>query len=78
MKTPFVLKNNTHIVIKRQDVLTLITADEAFQLALILKKIEDERFKLGMKIRQSYYVVNKDEPYADKILAEIKKGEEEK
>ena len=71
-------KKNTHIVIKREDVMTLITADEALTFANILQKIEDKRYELGRKIRQSYYVVNKDEPYSDAIFGVIKKGELEK
>ena len=71
----FKVKTNTHIVIKREDVLTLITADEAVQLANIMQKIEDERFKLGKKIRQAYYVVNHDEPYSQEVFEVIKEGE---
>lgn len=74
----FKVKTNTHIVLKREDVLTLITADEALQLANIMKKIEDERFEQGKKIRQSYYVVNHDEPYANLVFEAIKEGELEK
>lgn len=74
----FELKENTHIVIKREDVMTLITADEAIVLANILQKIEDKRFEEGKKIRQSYYVVNHDEPYAQQVLDVIKSGEVKK
>ena len=71
----FKVKTNTHIVLKREDVLTLITADEAVQLANIMQKIEDKRFELGKKIRQAYYVVNHDEPYAQEVFEVIKEGE---
>jgi len=71
-------KPNTHIVIKRADVLTLITAEEALQLANIMQKIEDKRYEQGKKIRQSYLVVNKDEPYAKDVYEIIKEGELEK
>jgi hypothetical protein len=74
----FKVKTNTHIVIKREDVLTLITSDEAVQLANIMQKIEDERFKLGKEIRQAYYVVNHKEPYSQKVFEVIKEGELEK
>lgn len=68
-------KKNSHIVIKREDVLTLITAEEALALANILQKIEDQRYELGKKIRQSYYVVNLDEPYAKEVFEVIRRGE---
>jgi len=71
----FKIKTNTHIVLKREDVMTLITADEAVQLANIMQKIEDKRFELGKKIRQAYYVVNHDEPYAQEVFEVIKEGE---
>lgn len=71
----FKLKTNTHIVLKREDVMTLITADKALLLANIMQKIEDARFKLGKKIRQAYYVVNHDEFYAQDVLEVIKDGE---
>lgn len=71
----FKVKTNTHIVLKREDVLTLITAEEALQLANIMQKIEDKRFEQGKKIRQSYYVVNHDEPYAQDVFEVIKEGE---
>lgn len=71
----FIEKPNTHIVIKREDVLTLITAEEALQLANIMQKIEDKRFELGKKIRQSYYVVNHDEFYSQEVFEVIKAGE---
>ena len=32
----------------------------------------------GKKLNQKYYVVNQDEPYADKVWELIKKGEESK
>jgi predicted RNA-binding protein len=71
----FELKENTHIVIKREDVLTLVTSEEAVQLANILQKIEEKRLEQGRKIKQSYYVINQDEPYARQILNVIMNGE---
>ena len=74
----FVKKSGTHLVIKREDVLSLIPAKRAVQLANILQEIEEERAKRGMKTNQSYYVVNCDEPYAEEIMDVIKRGEEAK
>ena len=71
----FQYKDDTHIVIKRDDVLTMLTTDEAVALACILEKIENTRFEQGKKIRQAYYVVNKDEPYSSVILDIIRLGE---
>ena len=71
----FVEKKRTHVVIKKEDVLTLLTADEAVQLAMILAKIETKRRKVGKKTNQSYYVVNQDEPYAQEVFEVIKRGE---
>jgi len=43
-----------------------------------MQKIEDKRYEQGKKIRQSYLVVNKDEPYAKDVYEIIKEGELEK
>ncbi|MGE4321039.1 MAG: hypothetical protein AB7E61_06305 [Acholeplasmataceae bacterium] len=77
-KYVFEEKSNTHIVIKRDDVLNLILASDAALLGEILQKIEDARYEAGKKINQSYIVVNRDEPYADTIMGIIAKGEEMK
>ena len=37
-----------------------------------------EFIEQGKKIKQSYYVVNTDEPYAEKVFEIIKQGELEK
>jgi hypothetical protein len=71
----FTAKENTHIVIKHDDVLTMLTSDEAVALGYILDKIENTRYEQGKKIQQSYYVVNRDEPYAQEVFDVIKRGE---
>lgn len=74
----FEYKTDTHVVIKRNDALTLLTVGEQIQLANILEKIRLKRFTAGKNPKPEYYIVNKDEPYADKIFEEIRKGEEAK
>lgn len=73
----FIEKKDTHIVIKKEDAITLITADETVQLANILEKIDNKRHENGKKTN-SYLVVNRDEPYAHLVFEAIKEGELEK
>lgn len=68
-------KENTHIVIKREDVLKYLSEPEQIALEVILNRIIDGRRNDGKKPVNHYYVVNKDEPYADIISGVILGGE---
>ena len=70
-------KENTHIVIKRDDVNKYLTANQIKYLDAVLNAIADGRKKDGKKPYNSYYICNTDEPYADKVLEVILEGEHE-
>lgn len=71
------MKANTHIVIKREDVLKYLTDNQIRYLDAVLNTIADGRKKDGKKPNNSYYICNTDEPYADKVLEVILKAESE-
>jgi hypothetical protein len=73
----FKIKENTHIVIKVKD-LKNISCEAQGRLHWILLEIMEYRKDSGKPYKNDYYVVNKDELYADKILEVIKQGELEK
>jgi hypothetical protein len=71
------LRENTHIVIKRDDVNKYLTDSDRYELVMLLNKIDIGRQKDGKKLN-SYYVCNTDEPYADNVLGVILDGEDHK
>lgn len=72
------IKENTHIVIKRDDVNKYLTVNQIKYLDAVLNAIADGRKKDGKKTDASYYICNTDEPYADKVLGVILDGERNK
>ena len=69
----FEIKDDTHIVLKVEDVEQLSTHDQ-FNLHMIIENVKKLRTSQGKKIN-AYYVVNRDEPYAEKVFDAIKSGE---
>lgn len=61
------VKQNTHIVIKKED-LKYISAEEMHVLMCLLNKISNGRVQDNKSPKNKYYIVNQDEPYAEKIL----------
>ena len=74
----FEVKSNSHIVIKRHDVLNALNGFEIKVLHELLLKLEDYRLKVGKVPSPAYFVVNSDEPYAKLIFEIIKYGETHK
>ena len=70
----FEVKQGTHIVLKVADVEKYLTDNQKYQLKRIQTVIEYGRIESKKKLND-YYVVNLDEPYADKIYEVIKNGE---
>jgi hypothetical protein len=71
------IKTNTHIVIKREDILKYLTDNQIKYLDAVLNTIADGRKKDGKKTNNSYYICNTDEPYANEVLEVILKAESE-
>jgi hypothetical protein len=70
----FEVKEGTHIVFKKDDVLNYVGSNEMLRLMRVRDQINTGRAKDG-KEANDYYVVNKDEPYSEEVLDIIKKGE---
>lgn len=68
-------KENTHIIIKRQDALKYLTEVEYQTLEQILCTISQGRNKDGKNPINTYYVCNTDEPYAEVVHGVIMGGE---
>lgn len=68
-------KVNTHVVIKREDILKYLEEPEQITLEKMLNKIICGRAKDNKKSVNDYYVVNKDEPYAEVVHGIIIGGE---
>jgi hypothetical protein len=64
-------------VIKQQDVFDYLNSDDRKHLDRILRVIIDGRLKDNRKLND-YWICNQDEPYADKIINIILKGEDNK
>lgn len=56
-----------YIVVKKEDVKNYLTNSEQEYFDFLLKKISDRKGKENF-----YYVVNKDEPFAEKVWEMIK------
>ena len=68
-------KENTHIVIKKKDIFLYLSKTEQATLKEMLDKITSGRAKAGKQPCNRYYVINKDEPYAEVIRGIIIGGE---
>lgn len=68
-------KENTHVVVKREDILKYLEEPEQIALEEMLNKIIRGRAKDHKKPINNYYVVNKDEPYAEVVHGIIIGGE---
>lgn len=68
-------KVNTHVVIKREDILKYLEESEQIALEEMINKIIRGRAKDNKKPINNYYVVNKDEPYAEVVHGIIIGGE---
>jgi hypothetical protein len=71
------IKQFTHIVIKTEDFEKYLNDTEQFIFSLLDQKISDGRCEDNKKTND-YYICNTDEPYADKVLKIILKGEDKK
>ncbi len=70
---------NKFLVLKWDDILNVLEGSDEFeQLEGIIRRVMELRKFGGRDPEPSYYVVNKDEPYADKVLELIQKEEEKK
>ena len=69
------IKENTHIVIKRQDALKYLTEPEYQTLEELSHNIIRGRAKDNKTPCNSYYIVNHDEPYAEMVKGVILGGE---
>lgn len=68
-------KNNTHIVIKREDALKYLTEVEYQTLESLQNTITKGRAEDGKKPINTYYICNTDEPYAEMVKGVIVGGE---
>lgn len=68
-------KVNTHVVIKRGDIFKYLEEPEQIALEEMLNKIICGRAKDNKKPVNYYYIVNKDEPYAEVVHGIIIGGE---
>lgn len=59
---------NTHIVIKREDIYKYLSEPELISLEHILHSISIGRAREGKNQNNTYYICNTDESYADKVL----------
>lgn len=59
------IKENTHIVIKKEDAKKYLSEEEFQELEKMLCKIGEGRIKENKKPVNEYYICNKDEPYAE-------------
>lgn len=68
------MKENTHIVIKREDAYKYLTDVELKTLERLLENIRTGRHKEGKPLN-TYYVCNTDEPYSHIVRDIILLGE---
>lgn len=79
MEVKFKKKTNTHLVLKREDIVDTLSSTEFVMFCNLVERIEERRHTmLGKAVNPTYYVCNLDEPYADKVLEAIEKGENAK
>lgn len=70
-----IIKENTYIVMKKDDVEKYLSKDEIQSIDDILEKISDGRLEDNKHPCNTYYVCNMDEPYADAVQKVILGGE---
>lgn len=61
-------KLNTYVVIKREDIFRYLKGSEQLALVEMLTKIISGRVADNKEPVNNYYVVNKEEPFADKWI----------
>lgn len=72
------IKKNTHIVLKKDDIDNYLNQEEICWLDKIMTSIQMTRKEEGKPLNNQYYICNKDEPYADTVLQVILDGEDKK
>lgn len=72
------IKKSSHTVIKHEDLNKYLTGFEVGCLHHCLIQIYNGRIKDGKQGDNEYYICNKDEPYAQKVLDVILQGEDQK
>ena len=70
----FEIKENTHIVLKKEDLLLALSPEEMAVFYSFLARYNILREQRGKSVAK-YYIVNQDEPYAEKVLDVIIQGE---
>lgn len=60
-----------YFVLKAEDFLSALDADQVDEFNMMLKAHELYRVKRGKSMSNAYWVVNRDEPYADQVKALI-------
>jgi hypothetical protein len=70
-------KKNTHTIFKNDDIRKYCNEMQIAQFSAICETVSNGRMDDGKPLN-TYYVVNTDEPYADKVLSVIKQGEDDK
>lgn len=72
------IKEDTHLVLKREDITSYLSLAERRTLDRIIGVIADERGKMGKEPSPKYLVCNKDENYQQNVLFAILAGELQK
>lgn len=72
------LRNNTHFVLKMEDIRKFLTIQQLKELDSIIRTIEAGRRLEGKSATNTYHVCNLDEPYSDEVLQSILNGESKK
>ena len=68
------VKENTHTVLKNEDIEKYLSVKQKDNLKQIIMTIGYGRDRDGKEAVNHYYVCNVDEPYSDKVLDIILKG----
>ncbi len=68
-------KEDTHVVIKKDDIIKYLDESEQAALENMMDKIIRHRARDNKEPINHYYVVNKDEPYAELVHGIIIDGE---
>jgi len=69
---------NKYVVVKRGDLNQYLNRDEYQQFQSLLEKVRKARLDQEGKYPQNYFVVNKDEPYAECVAMLIEAGWQKK
>ena len=77
VEKPFVLKIDTHFVMKKEHARTWLTPTQYTQLSNLITRVHMKRLSKGIPAPE-YWVINKDEPYSYKIEDVIQEGETKK